>query len=203
MLTRVGEVKFMLTILTLATVILCGSDRAQAQGERVDLTVGAIEISLELPVGMRPFSEEQMVEYREKGGAGKYVFSVSQGELIAIINTFGSGASDKGLGGVADRIETDTGEQGASVGGFVRRFMKLNGRKWLYLSFHEKAAADLINECFVTAWGDQYVLIEFSSEAPKYESYKSAVARSARSVRLGLIAESIEVDPSTTPAKKN
>ncbi|HEY0430712.1 MAG TPA: hypothetical protein VGC61_02805 [Pyrinomonadaceae bacterium] len=56
---------------------------------------------------------------------------------------------------------------------------------------------ELINDYFVTDWAGQYVLINFSSPTAKYEGYKSAVERSARSVQFGLVAESIELNSKT------
>lgn len=185
-------------VSTVATVILFGCNLANGQGKRVDLTAGSIEISLVLPAGLQPFSEQKMALVREKGIAAKFIFSDTQGDLIAAINTFGSGANEKGLAKVGDQIAAGAEKQAAFAGGFTRELITMNGKKWLRLSFREKSAGgELINDYFVTDWVGEYVLFNFSSPTAKYESYKSAVERSARSVQLGFIVEDIEstVDP--------
>jgi hypothetical protein len=173
----------------MASVVLFSWSLANGQDLRTDLTLGSIEISLVLPVGLQPFSEKKMAQYREEGGGiGKYIFSSAQADLLVIIDTFGSEASDKGLTKVADKIEAGTKERGVVIGPFVRRFITMNGKKWLHVSFREtSASSDLINDCFVTAWIGRYVLVEFSCEVAHCKSYKPAVTHSMRSVELGFI----------------
>ncbi len=202
---RDGEVKINLwKVSTVATVLLFSWNLANGQDQRTDLTTGNIEISLVLPEGLQPFSEEKMALVREKGIAAKFIFSDAEGDLIAAINTFGSGASENGLAKVGDQIGAAAVKQGALSGAVTRHFITMNGKKWLCLSFKEVSAnLELINDYFVTDWAGQYVLINFSSPTAKYEGYKSAVERSAQSVQFGLVAESIEVNPETrsTPTK--
>ena len=191
-------------VSTVAVVLLFSWNLANGQDRRTDLTAGSIEISLVLPEGLQPFSEEQMALVREKGIAAKFIFSDAAGDLIAAINTFGSGASESGLAKVGDQIGAAAAKRGALAGAVTRHFTTVNGKKWLCLSFKEASAnLELINDYFVTDWAGQYVLINFSSPTAKYESYKGAVDRSARSVQFGLVAESFELNPETrsTPTK--
>src|ERR1044072_5951665 len=190
-------------VSTVAAVLLFSSNLANAQDQRTDLTAGSIEISLVLPEGLQPFSEEKMALVREKGIAAKFIFSDAAGGLIAAINTFGSGASENGLTKVGDQIGAAAAKQGALVGAVTRHFKTMNGKKWLCLSFKEASAnLELINDYFVTDWAGEYVLINFSSPTAKHENYKSAVERSARSVQFG-VADVIEFNSETksTPTK--
>jgi len=189
--------------LTVATVILVSCYFANGQEQRTDLTAGGIEISLVLPVGLQPFSEERMALVREKGIGAKFIFSDTQGDLIAAINTFGRGANEKGLAKVGDQIEAGAEKQGALFGEVTRDFIKMNGKQWLHLSFKEASAnLELVNDYFVTDWAGQYVLINFSSPTAKYVGFKRAVERSARSVQFGLIAESRELNRDTRSTQK-
>lgn len=182
-------------VSTLAAVILFGCSLANGQENRIELTAGNIEISLVLPAGLQPFSEERMALVRENGIAAKFIFTDSRGDLIAAINTFGSGADEKRLPSVGDEIKASAEKQSAYVEWIARDLITMNGKKWLRLSFKEESRGiALINDYFVTDWIGEYVLFNFSSPVAKYEGYKSAVERSVRSVQLGLIAESIELN---------
>ena len=185
-------------VSTVATVLLFSWNLANGQDQRTDLTAGNIEISLVLPEGLQPFSEERMALAREKGIAAKFIFSDAEGDLIAAINTFGSGASENGLAKIGDQIGAAVAKQGALSGTVTRHFVTMNGKKWLCLSFKEVSPSlELINDYFVTDWAGQYVLINFSSPTAKYEGYKSAVERSAQSVQFGLVADAKELNPGT------
>jgi hypothetical protein len=193
---RDDEVKSKLAkISTVAVVILVSCSFANGQDKRIDLTAGNIEISLVLPANLQPFSEQRMDLVREYGIAAKFIFSDSQGDLIAAINTFGSGADETGLARVGDQIKAGAEKQGAYAGELTRDLITMNGKKWLRLSFKEASrGVELINDYYVTDWSGEYVLINFSSPVAKYESYKGAVERSARSVQLGMIAETIKLN---------
>jgi hypothetical protein len=181
-------------VATVAAVILFGCSLANGQDKRVDLTAGNIEISLVLPADLLPFSEEKMALVREKGIAAKFIFSDPHGDLIAAINTFGSAADEKGLSKVGEQIKAAAEKQSAQVEWLTNHQITMNGKKWLRVAFKDGPGRDdLINEYFVTDWIGEYVLVNFSSPAAKYDSYKSAVERSAQSLRLGLITNDIEV----------
>src|SRR4030095_5025868 len=118
------EVKLNLwKVSTVATVLLFSWNLANGQDQRTDLTAGNIEISLVLPEGLQPFPEERMALAREKGIAAKFIFSDAEGDLIAAINTFGSGASENGLAKIGDQIGAAAAKQGALAGTVPRQFI--------------------------------------------------------------------------------
>jgi hypothetical protein len=183
-----------LRVSAVAAVVLIGCSLANGQDKRVDLAAGNIEISLVLPAELLPFSEEKMALIREKGIAAKFVFSDSRGDLIAAINTFGRAADEKGLSKVGEQIIAAAEKQSAQVEWLANQLITMNGKKWLRMAFKDgPRPEDLINEYFVTDWIGEYVLLNFSSPAAKYDGYRAAVERSAQSIRLGLIASDIEV----------
>ena len=192
-----------LRVSLLAAIILVGCTLADGQEKRTDLTAGSIEISLVLPRGLEPFPEWKMAEYRERGGAGDFIYSDKQADLTLLIHTYGSEANEKRLPQIGDQIKATTEERGSAVEGLTRRFIKINGKKWLQLSFQEKPAdsRELMNDYFVTDWIGKYVLLVFTSPTARHENFKGAVQRSARSIQLGFIAELTVSPPNTNPAK--
>jgi len=192
-------------VLTVATAILLICGLANGQGKRTYLTVESVGISIVLPVGLQPFSEEQMALVREKGESAKFIYSDPQSDVIVVINTFGSGANEKGLPEVAEQIKTATEKQNANTEWLSRDYITMNGMKWLRLSFKEGVGADqLIDTYFVTDWAGEYVEFIFTSTVAKYENYKSAFERSAQSIQLELITKSMETNKGSVkrPRKK-
>src|SRR6476469_2419715 len=188
----------------LAAVILIACNLANGQDRRIELAAGSLEISLVLPVELEAFSEAQMALVREKGIAAQYIFSDPQRDLIAAINTFGSGAHESELAKVGEQLEAAAKKRGGVAGEVKRDIITMNGKKWLYVSFKEgTGSAELINDYFVTDWVGKYVLINFSSPTARYESYKGVVERSAQSVQLGFVAKSTEVDSRARSDKKD
>jgi len=175
----------------LAVIITLSGGLAFGQDKRVDLTVGAVEISLLMPTSLQPFSEKKMALVREKGIAAKYVFNEDKSNLLAVINTFGSGANRKGLTKVGDDIRVGAEKQGAYKE-LKRELITINGRKWLRMSFQDES---LINDYVITDWAGEYVLINFSYPIVQ-PSHKHEVEPSFRSIRLGLIADIETIEPS-------
>jgi hypothetical protein len=190
---------------TVAAAILFASSLVNGQDKRVDLTAGNIEISMVLPAGLQPFSEQTMALAREKGVPAKFIFSDPESDVILAINTFGNHVDEKGLSQVVEEIRAAAVKRGYAVKWLANGLTTMNGKTWLRLSFQEGlAGAELINEYFVTDWLGKYVLFNFSLPAAKYERYKSTFEQSARSVQLGLIAEATELNDRKTqqPPKK-
>lgn len=184
--------------------ILFTCSLANAQDRRIDLTTGTIEISLVLPSEFQPFSEQKMSLVRENGVAAKFVFSDTLVDVIAAINTFGSNANEKGLSQVAEQIKADVEKRYPQGEWLQFGLITMNGKKWLRLSFQDGSSSDaMINDSFVTDWIGEYVLFNFSATLAKYGCYKNTFERSARSVRLGLIAEDIESGPVKHGRKKH
>jgi hypothetical protein len=192
-------------VATVAAVISIACSLVNGQDKRVDLTAGSILISLELPAGLQPFSEQTMALVRENGVPAKFIFSDPESDVILAINTFGNNVDEKGLSHVVEEIRAAAVKRGYAVKWLANDLTTMNGKTWLRLSFQEGlAGAELINEYFVTDWLGKFVLFNFSLPAAKYEKYKSVFEQSAQSVQLGLIAEATEVNDRKTqqPPKK-
>jgi hypothetical protein len=190
---------------TVGMAILFVCSLARGQGKPVDLEAGSVGISFVPPTGLQPFSEQKTALIREKGIPAKFIFSDPQSDVTVVINTFGSNASEKGLSEVADQIKAGAQKQNTRVELLKQDFITINSQKWLRLSFKGSASdGELIDTYFVTDWAGEYVLFDFSSTAAKYDNYKGAFERSARSIRLGFIATSIELNgsPRERPRKK-
>jgi hypothetical protein len=184
---------------TIAAVILFACSLVHGQDKRVDLTTGNIQISLELPAGLQPFSEQTMALAREKGVPAKFIFSDPDSDVILAINTFGNNVDERGLSHVVEEIKATAVKRGYAVKWLANDLTTMNGKTWLRLSFQEGlAGAELINEYFVTDWLGKFVLFNFSLPTAKYERYKSTFEQSARSVQLGLIAEATELKDGST-----
>ncbi len=185
-------------------VILLGCPLAAAQDKRVELKDGSRVINLLLPAGLEPFSDERMAAAREKGVAAKFAFGDPQGDVVLRINIFGGDdADEKGLSKVAAQIKAAT-ERSLRVESFKRDFIKINGDKWLRLTFKGTAGADSrVETYFVAPWAGEYVLFNYSSTVAKYENYKSVFERSARSIELAMMVHTIvnEDEPKSPPAK--
>jgi hypothetical protein len=193
-------------VSTAAAVVLFVCSLVNGQDKRVDLTAGNIEISLELPAGLQPFSEQMMAMVREKGVPAKFIFRDPTSDLILAVNTFGNNADEKGLSHVVEEIKAAASKRGHEVRWLTNDLVTMNRKTWLRLSFQEGAPGEeLINEYFVTDWLGKYVLFNFSLPTAQYESYKSTFERSARSVQLGLIADAAELNEGTAkdPGKKH
>jgi hypothetical protein len=190
---------------TVAATILFVCSLVHGQEKRVDLTAGNIQISLELPAGLQPSSEETMALAREKGIPAKFIFSDPESDVILAINTFGNNVDERGLSHVVEEIKAAAVKRGYAVQWLANDLTTMNGKTWLRLSFQEGlAGAELINEYFVTEWLGKFVLFNFSLPTAKYERYKNTFEQSARSVQLGLIAEATDLKdgPPHQPSKK-
>ncbi|MFN2499985.1 MAG: hypothetical protein ABR557_12960, partial [Pyrinomonadaceae bacterium] len=174
-------------------IIALSGSPAYGQDKRVDLAVGAVEISLLMSTTLQPFSEKKMALVRERGIAAKYVFNDDKNNLLAVINTFGSGANRKGLTKVGDDIRAGAEKQGAYKE-LKRELIKINGRKWLRMSFQDES---LINDYVVTDWAGEYVLINFSYPIVQ-PNHKHEVERSFQSIRLGFIADIETIKPAVS-----
>lgn len=183
--------------LLIAAAILSAHGVAEGrQGTRTELAAASISISVVLPPGLQPFSEQQMALVRQNGVPAKFVFSDPKSDVMLVVNTFGSNADEKGLPEVAEQIKAAAEKQSPHFERFERDFITMDGKKWLRLSYKEGTGDDeLIDTYYVTDWAGEYVLFNFSSTVAKYESYKSAFERSAQSVRLGFIARAIDLNP--------
>lgn len=195
----------MLKSALVATIILSVCILVKAQDKPIDLEAGSVEISIVLPAGFKQFSEEQMAQVHQKGVPAKFIFNDSQNDLVLVINTFGANASEQSLSEAAEQIKAAAQKQNSHIEWLKQDFISINSQKWLRLSFKSGAGADeLTDTYYVTDWAGQYVLLDFSSPAAKYDNYKSAFERSAQSIRLGFIATSIELNgsPNKRPRKK-
>ena len=185
-------------------VILLGCSLADAQDKRIELKDGSRVIALLLPAGLEPFSDERMAAAREKGLAAKFAFSDPQGDVMLKINLFGGDdADEKGLSKVAAQIKA-AAQRNMRVEAFKRDFIKINGDKWLRLTLKGTAGADSrVETYFVAPWAGEYVLFNYSSTVAKYENYKGAFERSARSVELAIMVNTIanEDELKPTPGK--
>jgi hypothetical protein len=174
-------------------VVLLGCSLAEAQDKRIELKDGSFVINLLLPAGLEPFSDERMAVVREKGVAAKFAFGDPQGDVMLTINIIGGGdvADEKGLSKVVAQIKA-AAERKLRVESFKRDFFKINGHKWLRLTFKATAGADSrVETYFMTPWAGEYVLFNYSSTAAKYENYKSVFERSARSIELAIMMHTI------------
>jgi len=173
--------------------MLFGWSVANGQDQRINLTAGNIGISLSLPAGLQPFSEEKMALVRENGVAAKFVFSDPKADLILAINTFGSNADESGLSRLVEEIKAAAEKRSSNVHWLTNSLVTMNGKKWLRMSFKGGPEGDeLIDEYFVTDWIGEYVLLNFSFTPDKYERFESAIQRSAQSVRFALITDDVE-----------
>jgi hypothetical protein len=192
------------SVSTLIVLLLLGCRVADGQAKRTDLVTGNIGISLLLPAGLQPFSEEKMALVREKGIAAKFIFSDPRADLILAINTFGSNADEKGFPKVVEEIKAAARKRNSEAQWLTNGLITVNGKRWLHLSFKDgPEVGELIDEYFVTDWIGQYVLLNFSCPPAKYESFKSAIQRSARSVRLELISDIDEIKGPVKPPREH
>lgn len=184
-------------------VILFSCPLAAAQDKRIDLLADSLAINFVLPAGLEQFSDEKLALVREKGVAAKFVFSDPQGDVMLVINRFGDDADEKGLFKVGTQIRAGA-EKNQRVESFKRALITMNGHKWIRLTFKRTAGADSrVETYFVTDWAGGYVLFNYSSTIAKYENYKSVFERSARSIQLAIIANTIvNEDELTRPPKE-
>ena len=191
--------RWKVTVAAIA-VILLGCPRADAQDKRVELKDGSRVINLLLPAGLEPFSDERMAAVREKGVAAKFAFGDPQDDVRLTINIFGGDEADeKGLSKVAAQIKAGA-ERNLRVESFKRDFIKMNGDKWLRLTFKGTAGTDSrVETYYVAAWAGEYVLFNYSSTAAKYENYKSVFERSARSIELAVMMHTIANEDELKP----
>ncbi|HEX9919624.1 MAG TPA: hypothetical protein VGA87_10680 [Pyrinomonadaceae bacterium] len=193
-----------LTIAFVLLAVLSGA-QAHAQDKRIELKDGSFVINLLLPAGLEPFPDERMAALREKGVAAKFAFGDPQGDVMLTINIISGGdvADEKGLSKVVAQIKA-AAERNLRVESFKRDFFKINGDKWLRLTFKATAGADSrVETYFMTPWAGEYVLFNYSSTIAKYESYKSVFERSARSIELAIMMHTIanEDEPKRPPGK--
>lgn len=188
-------------------VILYGCGVADAQDKRTELKVGASRVvNLVLPAGLQPFSDEKTAQVRVKGVATKFVYSDPQGDVMLAISTSGDEADDadeKGLFKIANQIKAGA-EKNRRVESFKRAWITMNGDKWLRLTFKATAGAQSrVETYFITAWAGQYVFFNYSSTVATYEKYKSEFERSARSIQLAIMVNTIvNEDELKLPPKK-
>ena len=183
-------------MLSVAAILSAHGVAEGQQGKRTELSAGNIAISVVLPPGLQPFSEQQMALVRQNGVPAKFVFSDPKSDVMVVVNTFGSNADEKGLSEVAEQIKAAAEKQSSHLEQFTRDFITMDGKKWLRLSYKEGTGDDeLIDSYYVTDWAGEYVLFNFASTVAKYESYKSAFEQSAQSIRLGFIARASDLNP--------
>lgn len=175
---------------------------AGAQDKRIELKSGSRVISLSLPAGLEQLPEEKTASVREKGVAAKFVFGDPSGDARLAINIFGGDdADEKGLSKVAAQIKANA-EKSRRVELFKREFIKIDGARWLRLTFKGTAAgadSSRIETYFVAAWAGEYVLFNYSSTVAAYEKYRSEFERSARSVQLAIMVNTIVDEDAAKP----
>ena len=187
-----------------AAVVLLGCSLAGAQDKRVELKDGSFVINLLLPAGLEQLSDERMAAVRAKGVAAKFAFGDPRGDVMLTINIIGGGdvADEKGLSKVVAQIKA-AAERNLRVESFKRDFIKINGDRWLRLTFKATAAGadSRVETYFITPWAGEYVLFNYSSTIAKHEKYRSVFERSARSVELAIMMHTIvnEEEPARPP----
>ncbi|MDX6305829.1 MAG: hypothetical protein QOI77_2798 [Blastocatellia bacterium] len=185
-------------VASAATAVMLACGLGIGQDNRTAVVAEGIGVSLVLPPGLQQFSEQKMALIREKGIPAKFVFSDSRSDVMVVINTFGSGANEKGLLKVEEGIKTSAQKQNASVEFLKRSVISMNGKKWLRLSLKEETGEDaMIDTYFVTNWAGEYILLNFTATVAKYKSYQGAFETSARSVQLELIVDTTEFNKNT------
>jgi len=185
-------------VASVATAVTLVCSLGIGQDNRTEVVAEGIGVSLVLPPGLQPFSEQKMALIRDKGIPAKFVFSDSRGDVMVVINTFGSDANEKGLLKIEEQIRASAQKQNESVEFLKRSIISMNAKKWLRLSLKEGTGEDAqIDTYFVTDWVGQYVLLNFTATVAKYESYQSAFEQSAKSIQLTLIVRATEFNKNT------
>ena len=185
-------------VASVATAVTLVCSLGIGQDNRTEVVAEGIGVSLVLPPGLQPFSEQKMALIRDKGIPAKFVFSDSRGDVMVVINTFGSDANEKGLLKDEEQIRASAQKQNESVEFLKRSIISMNAKKWLRLSLKEGTGEDAqIDTYFVTDWVGQYVLLNFTATVAKYESYQSAFEQSAKSIQLTLIVRATEFNKNT------
>jgi hypothetical protein len=184
-------------------VILYGCGVADAQDKRIELKVGASRVvNFVLPAGLQPFPDEKTSQAREKGVGAKFVYGDPQGDVMLAISASGDetdDADEKGLFKIANQIKAGA-EKNRRVESFKRALITMNGDKWLRLTFKATAGAQSRMETYyVAAWAGQYVFFNYSSTVATYEKYKSEFERSARSIELAIMVNTIVDEDATKP----
>ena len=185
-------------VASVATAVTLVCSLGIGQDTRTEVVAEGIGVSLVLPPRLQPFSEQKMALIRDKGIPAKFVFSDSRGDVMVVINTFGSDANEKGLLKIEEQIRASAQKQNESVEFLKRSIISMNAKKWLRLSLKEGTGEDAqIDTYFVTDWVGQYVLLNFTATVAKYESYQSAFEQSAKSIQLTLIVRATEFNKNT------
>jgi len=185
-------------VASVATAVTLVCSLGIGQDNRTEVVAEGIGVSLVLPPGLQPFSEQKMALIRDKGIPAKFVFSDSRSDVMVVINTFGSDANEKGLLKDEEQIRASAQKQNESVEFLKRSIISMNAKKWLRLSLKEGTGEDAqIDTYFVTDWVGQYVLLNFTATVAKYESYQSAFEQSAKSIQLTLIVRATEFNKNT------
>jgi len=185
-------------VASVATAVTLVCSLGIGQDNRTEVVAEGIGVSLVLPPGLQPFSEQKMALIRDKGIPAKFVFSDSRGDVVVVINTFGSDANEKGLLKIEEQIRASAQKQNESVEFLKRSIISINAKKWLRLSLKEGTGEDAqIDTYFVTDWVGQYVLLNFTATVAKYESYQSEFEQSAKSIQLTLIIRATEFNKNT------
>src|SRR5882762_11529961 len=102
-------------VASVATAVTLVCSLGIGQDTRTEVVAEGIGVSLVLPPGLQPFSEQKMALIRDKGIPAKFVFSDSRGDVMVVINTFGSDANEKGLLKIEEQIRASAQKQNESV----------------------------------------------------------------------------------------
>jgi hypothetical protein len=189
-------------VASVATTVLLLCSIGSGQDNRTEVVTGGTGVSLVLPPGLQPFSEQKMALLREKGVSAQFVFSDSRSDVLVVINRFGSDANEKGLLKVAEQITAAARKQTTSVELLKQSVISMNGKKWLRLSLKQGTGQDaVIDTYFITDWVGQYVLLDFAATIGKYESQQGAFEQSARSIQLALVVRAAEFN--NPPVKRS
>jgi len=198
--------KLRVTAAVMLLLLSCAA--ARAQGRRVEVAAGPINVSLSLPAGFERMGDEDVAAQFTRGVTPAAVFREPRRELRVTVNALDAvGQGVEGVRSLKKRLEADFAAANPKAVWLARGVVKLGGTDWVRL--HYKATAgigEVLSETYATVWAGEAVVVTFYGPAAEYgAAQRAAFRKSAESIRLSVSvnAPAAEAAPPARPGRKD